>query len=128
MNTAQIIANHITNRQLKISVKNFVARLEAALKQPKTSIIRSGDVLFVLSVEGDAGLVSIINGSGPVGYLKAVKQVIAMVKKLQLKYIKMRVTDKTSAEKIATTAGLKNVTFETVKDGATDPYMMTAEL
>ncbi len=129
MNTADIIKAHITKRGLNITPQKFYKQLELALQQPRTAITRSGDVLFLYSVEDDASaLVYIINGTGPVGYLKAVKEFTGMLRKLGIKYWKMRVTDQQSATKIATAAGLRNVTFELFKDGATDPYMMTAEI
>ncbi len=128
MNTKQIISNHITNRQLKISVAQFVKQLEAVLKQSNAKMVRSGDVLFLFTVDGDAATVYIINGAGPVAYIKGTKQFVELARKLGLKYIKMRVTDVESARKIATTSGLRNVVFDMFKEGATDPYMMTAEV
>ena len=128
MNTKQIISNHITNRQLKISVAQFVKQLEAVLKQPNAKMVRSGDVLFLFTADGDATTVYIINGTGPVGYIKGTKQFVELARKLGFKYIKMRVTDVESARKIATTSGLRNVVFDMFKEGATDPYMMTAEV
>lgn len=128
MNTAQIVSNHIASRKLKISVKNFIAQIEAAIKQPNTKVVRSGDVMFLFSVTGDAALIYIINGGSPIGYIKAVKQFVLMAKKFELKYIKMRVNDTVSAQKIATSAGLNNVKFDMFKEGTTDPYMMTAEI
>lgn len=128
MNTKQIISNHITNRQLKISVAKFVKQLEAVLKQPNAKMVRSGDVLFLFTADGDTVTFYIINGAGPVAYIKGVKQFIEFIRKLGFKYINMRVTDIDSARKIATTVGLRNITFDMFKEGATDPYMMTAEV
>lgn len=128
MNAKQIISNHITNRQLKISVAQFVKQLEAVLKQPNAKMVRSGDVLFLFTADGDAATVYIINGTGPVGYIKGTKQFVELARKLGFKYIKMRVTDVESARKIATASGLRNVVFDMFKEGATDPYMMTAEV
>lgn len=128
MNTAEIVANHITNRGLKVSVKNFVAQLTLLSKQPNTKIMKSGDVIFVITINGDTALVYIVNGGGAVGYIKAVRQTLSLLKKFEVTYLNMRVSDQTSAKKIAESVGLKNVTFETFKDGAVDPYMMTAEI
>lgn len=128
MNTAQIISNHIANRKLNISVKNFISQVEATLKQKNAKIVRSGDVMFLFSVTEDAALIYIINGGSPLGYIKAVKQFVLMAKKFELRYIKMRVSDTVSAQKIANSAGLTNVKFDMFKEGTTDPYMMTAEI
>ena len=128
MNAKQIISNHITNRQLKISVAQFVKQLEAVLKQSNAKMVRSGDVLFLFTADGDAATLYIINGGGPVAYIKGTKQFVELARKLGFKYIKMRVTDVDSARKIATASGLRNVVFEMFKEGATDPYMMTAEV
>lgn len=128
MNTKQIIANHITNRKLKISVAQFVKQLQALLERPNAKMVRSGDVLFLFTAENDAVIVYIINGAGPVAYIKGTKQFVELVRKLGFKYLKMRVTEVESARKIATASGLRNITFEITKEGATDPYMMTAEV
>jgi hypothetical protein len=76
----------------------------------------------------DSALVYIINGAGPVGYLKAIKEFTAMLRKFGIKYWKMRVSDTQSAQKIATVAGLRNITFDMFRQGGADPYMMTAEI
>lgn len=128
MNTKQIIANHISNRKLKISVAQFVRQLQAVLDQPNAKIVRSGDVLFLFTSEADAVTLYIINGAGPVAYVKGTRQFVELIRKLGFKYLKMRVTEVESARKIATAAGLRNIVFDMFKEGATDPYMMTAEV
>lgn len=129
MNTAEIIRNHIAKRNLNITPQQFYKQIELALQQPRTKMLRSGDVLFLFSIgEDNSALTYIINGSGPVGYLKAVKQYVAMIRRFGIKYIKMRVADTQAATKIANAADLRNVKFDMFKEGATDPYMMIAEI
>lgn len=128
MDVKQIIANHIQNNGLNTTVDEMQRELNIAAKQPRTKVVRSGDVLFLFSVSGDSALVYIINGTGPIGYVKAIRQFVGLLKKLEIKFLNMRVQDTESATKIAQSAGLSNPTFELTNEGETDPYTMTAEV
>ena len=128
MTIEQIIANHIQNNGLNVSVQDMQRELNVASKLPKTKVVRSGDVLFLFTVDGNTALVYIINGTGPIGYVKAIREFVQMLKKLQISFVKMRVNNTDSAKKIAESAGLSNPQFEMTNEGQTDPYTMTAEV
>lgn len=128
MTLEEIANNHIVNNGLEISLSDFIRQINIAAKNKNTKLVRSGDVLFVFTHKDGAVFVYIINGGGPAGYLRALRSFVSMIKKLEIKKIMMRVQNTESAERIATSAGLSNISFEMDDENDVDPYVMTAEV
>lgn len=127
MNTKQIIAKHIANKRLKISVNEFIKIIEETLKDPKTQILRSGDSLFLIYPNEDTLLVHSINDSDTSDYIASLKSFRTLVKQLGYTYISINVKNTNAAKKIISAAGFTNVTFQDSmqEDGV---KIMTAEV
>ena len=124
-----IIANHIQNLGLNVTVEQFMQSLAQAIKSG-FKVIRIHNVLiaYQLQKEDQSALMYIINGDSPKNYLRAVTKFIDSMRKAQVKLLKMYVEDQESATKIANATGVQDVSFEEDLNRDQDPYLMTMVL
>lgn len=127
MNTKQILAKHIANKRLKVSLNEFIKLIEEALKDPKMQILRSGDSLFLIYPNEDTLLVHSINDSDTEEYIQSLKSFKTLVKQLGYTYISMNVKNVNAAKKIISAAGFRNVAFQDSMQ-EDDVKIMTAEV
>lgn len=127
MNTKQILAKHIANKRLKISVNEFVKLIQQALQDPKMQILRSGDSLFLIYPNEDTLLVHSINDSDTEEYIQSLKSFKTLVKQLGYTYISMNAKNVNAVKKILSAAGFRNISFQDSmeEDGV---KIMTAEV
>lgn len=128
MNTKQIIAKHIVDKKLKVKASEFVKAIEDAAKQPNVKLLRSGDVLFLVTVKNDSALLYAINASNTDAFIDSFKKITAILKQMGINFINMRVNNTDIARKIANVAGLKNTDFRLFRPNTSNPYMMGAEI
>lgn len=127
MNTKQILAKHIANKRLKVSLNEFIKLIEEALKDPKMQILRSGDSLFLIYPNEDTLLVHSINDSDTEEYIQSLKSFKTLVKQLGYTYISMNVKNVTAAKKIVSAAGFRNIAVQDSMQ-EDDVKIMTAEV
>lgn len=127
MNTKQILAKHIANKRLKVSLNEFIKLIEEALKDPKMQILRSGDSLFLIYPNEDTLLVHSINDSDTEEYIQSLKSFKTLVKQLGYTYISMNVKNVNAAKKIVSAAGFRNIAVQDSMQ-EDDVKIMTAEV
>lgn len=127
MNTKQILAKHIANKRLKVSLNEFIKLIKEALKDPKMQILRSGDSLFLIYPNEDTLLVHSINDSDTEEYIQSLKSFKTLVKQLGYTYISMNVKNVTAAKKIVSAAGFRNIAVQDSMQ-EDDVKIMTAEV
>lgn len=125
----EIISNHITNNGIETTPEQTMAEIKATLRENKNSrLVRVGDCLFVIKIDGKEGLFYIINGGGGLSYLKAVREFVQKCREAGLVRLRMYVADTNTAEQIAKMVGATDVSFEMDESRDVDPYLMTLEI
>jgi hypothetical protein len=128
MTPEQIVANHIKNNNLDITKAQMVAEINGTLKQKNSFAVRSGDCMFIYKVSGNSALFYIVNGGNAMGYIKAIKEFFATMKKANIRLLQMYVDNTTTAERLAKTAGAISVSFKKDEKRKVDPYLMSMEI
>jgi hypothetical protein len=128
MTPEQIVANHIKNNNLDTTKAQMVAEINGTLKQKNSFAVRSGDCMFIYKVSGNTALFYIVNGGNAMGYIKAIKEFIATMKKANIRLLQMYVDNTTTAERLAKTAGAISVSFKKDEKRKVDPYLMSMEI
>ena len=125
----EIISNHITNNGIETTPEQTMAEIKATLRENKNArLVRVGDCLFVIKIDGKEGLFYIINGGGGLSYLKAVREFVQKCREAGLVRLRMYVADTNTAEQIAKMVGATDVSFEMDESRDVDPYLMTLEI
>jgi hypothetical protein len=128
MTPEQIVENHIKNNNLDTTKAQMVAEINGTLKQKNSFAVRSGDCMFIYKVSGNTALFYIVNGGNAMGYIKAIKEFIATMKKANIRLLQMYVDNTTTAERLAKTAGAISVSFKKDEKRKVDPYLMSMEI
>ena len=128
MTPEQIVENHIKNNNLDTTKAKMVAEINGTLKQKNTFAVRSGDCMFIYKVSGNSALFYIVNGGNAMGYIKAIKEFFATMKKANIQLLQMYVDNTTTAERLAKTAGAISVNFKKDEKRKVDPYLMSMEI
>jgi len=128
MTPEQIVENHIKNNNLDTTKAKMIAEINGTLKQKNAFAVRSGDCMFVYKVSGNSALFYIINGGNAMGYIKAIKEFFATMKKANIRLLQMYVDNTTTAERLAKTAGAISVSFKKDEKRKVDPYLMSMEI
>ena len=128
MTPEQIVENHIKNNNLDTTKAKMVAEINGTLKQKNTFAVRSGDCMFIYKVSGNSALFYIVNGGNAMGYIKAIKEFFATMKKANIRLLQMYVDNTTTAERLAKTAGAISVSFKKDEKRKVDPYLMSMEI
>jgi hypothetical protein len=128
MTPEQIVANHIKNNNLDTTKAQMVAEINGTLKQKNSFAVRSGDCMFIYKVSGNTALFYIVNGGNAMGYIKAIKEFFATMKKANIRLLQMYVDNTTTAERLAKTAGAISVSFKKDEKRKVDPYLMSMEI
>jgi hypothetical protein len=128
MTPEQIVENHIKNNNLDTTKAQMVAEINGTLKQKNSFAVRSGDCMFIYKVSGNTALVYIVNGGNAMGYIKAIKEFFATMKKANIRLLQMYVDNTTTAERLAKTAGAISVSFKKDEKRKVDPYLMSMEI
>jgi len=128
MTPEQIVENHIKNNNLDTTKAQMVAEINGTLKQKNSFAVRSGDCMFIYKVSGNTALFYIVNGGNAMGYIKAIKEFIATMKKANIRLLQMYVDNTTTAERLAKTAGAISVNFKKDEKRKVDPYLMSMEI
>jgi len=128
MTPEQIVANHIKNNNLDTTKAQMVAEINGTLKQKNSFAVRSGDCMFIYKVSGNSALFYIVNGGNAMGYIKAIKEFFATMKKANIRLLQMYVDNTTTAERLAKTAGAISVSFKKDEKRKVDPYLMSMEI
>ena len=128
MTPEQIVENHIKNNNLDTTKKQMIAEINGTLKQKNTFVVRSGDCMFIYKVSGNSALFYIVNGGNAMGYIKAIKEFFATMKKANIRLLQMYVDNTTTAERLAKTAGAISVSFKKDEKRKVDPYLMSMEI
>jgi len=128
MTPEQIVANHIKNNNLDTTKEQMIAEINGTLKQKHAFAVRSGDCMFIYKVSGNSALFYIVNGGNAMGYIKAIKEFFATMKKANIRLLQMYVDNTTTAEKLAKTAGAISVSFKKDEKRKVDPYLMSMEI
>ena len=129
MTAQEIVANHIANNNVDSTPEETIAQIKATIEQNKNArLVRIGDCLFVIKIDGKEGLFYIINGGGGLSYLKAVREFVQKCREAGLVRLRMYVADTNTAEQIAKMVGATDVSFEMDESRDVDPYLMTLEI
>ena len=128
MTPEQIVENHIKNNNLDTTKAQMVAEINGTLKQKNSFAVRSGDCMFIYKVSGNSALFYIVNGGNAMGYIKAIKEFFATMKKANIRLLQMYVDNTTTAERLAKTAGAISVSFKKDEKRKVDPYLMSMEI
>jgi len=128
MTPEQIVENHIKNNNLDTTKAKMIAEINGTLKQKNTFAVRSGDCMFIYKVSGNTALFYIVNGGNAMGYIKAIKEFFATMKKANIRLLQMYVDNTTTAERLAKTAGAISVSFKKDEKRKVDPYLMSMEI
>lgn len=128
MTPEQIVENHIKNNNLDTTKAKMIAEINGTLKQKNSFAVRSGDCMFIYKVSGNSALFYIVNGGNAMGYIKAIKEFIATMKKANIRLLQMYVDNTTTAERLAKTAGAISVSFKKDEKRKVDPYLMSMEI
>jgi|Laugresbdmm110sd_1035091.scaffolds.fasta_scaffold23959_2 hypothetical protein len=128
MTPEQIVENHIKNNNLDTTKAQMVAEINGTLKQKNSFAVRSGDCMFIYKVSGNTALFYIVNGGNAMGYIKAIKEFFATMKKANIRLLQMYVDNTTTAERLAKTAGAISVSFKKDEKRKVDPYLMSMEI
>ena len=128
MTLEQIVENHIKNNNLDTTKAQMVAEINGTLKQKNSFAVRSGDCMFIYKVSGNTALFYIVNGGNAMGYIKAIKEFFATMKKANIRLLQMYVDNTTTAERLAKTAGAISVSFKKDEKRKVDPYLMSMEI
>jgi 3-deoxy-D-arabino-heptulosonate 7-phosphate (DAHP) synthase len=128
MTPEQIVANHIKNNNLDTTKEQMIAEINGTLKQKHAFAVRSGDCMFIYKVSGNSALFYIVNGGNAMGYIKAIKEFFATMKKANIRLLQMYVDNTTTAERLAKTAGAISVSFKKDEKRKVDPYLMSMEI
>jgi hypothetical protein len=128
MTPEQIVENHIKNNNLDTTKAQMVAEINGTLKQKNSFAVRSGDCMFIYKVSGNTALFYIVNGGNAMGYIKAIKEFFATMKKANIRLLQMYVDNTTTAERLAKTAGAISVNFKKDEKRKVDPYLMSMEI
>jgi hypothetical protein len=125
MTPAQIIKTHAVNQGQ--NVDGLAAQVQNFLDQPKTSVIKEKDCLFLVKAAEGIAYFYILNGGNQMGYVRALKEFKNIMRTLGYHKIAMRVEDQETSKRIAMASGAKSVKYKHV-GGAGDPYLMTMEI
>ena len=128
MTPEQIVENHIKNNNLDTTKEQMIAEINGTLKQKHAFAVRSGDCMFIYKVSGNSALFYIVNGGNAMGYIKAIKEFFATMKKANIRLLQMYVDNTTTAERLAKTAGAISVSFKKDEKRKVDPYLMSMEI
>lgn len=128
MTPEQIVENHIKNNNLDTTKAKMIAEINGTLKQKHAFAVRSGDCMFIYKVSGNSALFYIVNGGNAMGYIKAIKEFFATMKKANIRLLQMYVDNTTTAERLAKTAGAISVSFKKDEKRKVDPYLMSMEI
>lgn len=129
MSAQEIVSNHIANNGIDSTPEETIAQIKATIEQNKNArLVRVGDCLFVIKINGTEGLFYILNGGGGLSYLKAVRDFVEGCRKAGLTTLKMYVSNTDTAEQIAKMVGATDVSFEMDESRDVDPYLMTLEI
>ena len=128
MTPEQIVENHIKNNNLDTTKAKMIADINGTLKQKHAFAVRSGDCMFIYKVSGNSALFYIVNGGNAMGYIKAIKEFFATMKKANIRLLQMYVDNTTTAERLAKTAGAISVSFKKDEKRKVDPYLMSMEI
>jgi hypothetical protein len=128
MTPEQIVENHIKNNNLDTTKAKMIAEINGTLKQKNSFAVRSGDCMFIYKVSGNSALFYIVNGGNAMGYIKAIKEFFATMKKANIRLLQMYVDNTTTAERLAKTAGAISVSFKKDEKRKVDPYLMSMEI
>jgi hypothetical protein len=128
MTPEQIVENHIKNNNLDTTKAKMIAEINGTLKQKNSFAVRSGDCMFIYKVSGNTALFYIVNGGNAMGYIKAIKEFFATMKKANIRLLQMYVDNTTTAERLAKTAGAISVSFKKDEKRKVDPYLMSMEI
>ena len=127
MSNMDIIKAHSAKNTPDVTADTASADLAKAV-QLGFKLIRFYDVLIAFKPNKDTALMYIMNGGDSRQYLRALKQFVQAMKEAKFKSLTMYISDKESASKIASTAGVQKVSFKEDKKKEIDPYLMTMEL
>lgn len=128
MTPEQIVENHIKNNNLDTTKAKMIAEINGTLKQKHAFAVRSGDCMFIYKVSGNSALFYIVNGGNAMGYIKAIKEFFATMKKANIRLLQMYVDNTTTAERLTKTAGAISVSFKKDEKRKVDPYLMSMEI
>ena len=128
MTPEQIVENHIKNNNLDTTKAKMIAEINGTLKQKNSFAVRSGDCMFIYKVSGNSALFYIVNGGNAMGYIKAIKEFFATMKKANIRLLQMYVDNTNTAERLAKTAGAISVSFKKDEKRKVDPYLMSMEI
>lgn len=125
MTPKEIIQQHANNQGL--NPEDLANQMRKFLEQPRTKMVADGDCLFLIRDVDGTAFFYIVNGGSPTGYVRSLKSLASLLKKMQYKKCAMRVADKEQSQRIAKAAGAQDVKYKNV-GGKADPYLMTMEL
>ena len=123
---SEIIHHHISHNKIDTSHDAVMGAMANAIDSG-FQMLQFNNVVFAAKPQDGGVLLSIINGDNPSGYVRALKKFVNYFQEKGVHKFMIYVQNKASAEKIANSAGLKNVTFEESNKGEVDPFLMIAE-
>ena len=127
MTQEEIVAAHLRNNGMASNPEDLIRNINMILRSGG-DIVREGNCLLVFKKFRDGVLIYMINGGNATGYIRAFRKFMSMFEKIGITKGYMRVADTASAQQIARTVGLGNVSFEPMSGAKTDPYLMAMEL
>lgn len=128
MKITEILREHLRRSDSDVPPDKFIDRVAANVKSG-AKLLREGNCVFLFSSKGD-GVVAfrIFNAESQLGYAKAVRAFVGMMRKAGAKKLEINVADAQSAQNVARMAGAKRTSFAPNKTDRINPQTMTMEL
>jgi hypothetical protein len=128
MNIPDILREHLRRSGSDVPPDKFIDRVAANVKAG-AQLVREGDCVFLFAPK-EKGTVAlrIFNADSQLGYAKAVRAFVGLMRKAGAKKLQMNVADKQSAQGVARMAGVKQTSFTPNKTDQINPQTMTMEL
>lgn len=129
LSNVDIIRRHTEKNTPGATLEQAMAGFKRAI-DAGAQAIRFDKTIVLANTDREKGnsLIYIMNGGDAKQYIKAIKMLVLSMRRAEVKTLQMFVQDTKAAERIAKTAGVKNVSFDHYPKRVADPYLMTMEI
>lgn len=129
LSNVDIIRRHTEKNTPGATLEQAMAGFKRAI-DAGAQAIRFDKTIVLANTDREKGnsLIYIMNGGDAKQYIKAIKMLVLSMRRAKVKTLQMFVQDVKAAERIAKTAGVKNVSFDHYPKRVADPYLMTMEI
>lgn len=128
MTPKEILREHLVKSGSDVDPDTFIKRVYANTKLG-ARIVQSNNCLFLFKpTEANKVTLRIFNGGSSLGYAKALRSFIGLMRKVGVTQVQMNVADISAAKNVAKMAGVKSTSFSKNTTDAINPNTMLMEI